>query len=358
MKYLFLTLLIFASCGKKTPAPAIKQDVSKSEIKVSPLGVQATQKVFDLYSPDGKLTLPQIKNIGKRISPKLAAYLERLNLEETPGKKYTAADFFSFLGESNRTLYWALTYDLQTEAGWRKVLTTEFFEADPGLIEETLKRMKEVLAKIQTPGGQEKFLALALTIGGAFNILEAFTPSKGSVVSSLMKQTQFAYSTVIPAAEGSEESERLMKLLLVTQYALIDQDDKVLEIDFDRMARWNLDGVSKVMTTMYPNLKFPILEKIYNDNILAARSKARTATEEAHMYLHEKAWTALGRASDSDLNWSAFESYELVSSVCKDLSLRMTHQDWIKYFDDKLATLDYTDPEFCKTLKGKSSDNL
>ncbi len=350
MKFFILSLLILVSCGKKTPAPTIKQDVSQSEIKVSPLGVQATQKFFDLYSPDGKLTLQQIKNIGKKISLKLSDYMENLNLEETPGKKYTAADFFSFLGESNRTLSWALTYDLQTEAGWRKVLTTEFFEADPGLIEETLRRMRQVLEKNQTPGSQEKFLALALTIGSAFNVFEAFTPSKGSVVSSLMRQTQFAYSTSVPAAEGSEESERLMKLLLVIQYALIDQDKKVLEINFDRMARWNLDGVNRLMKNMYPDLKFPILEKIYNDNVLAARLKARTATAEAHRYLHEKAWTALGSTSDSSLNWSAYESYELVSTVCKDLSLRMTGQKWIKYFDEKLASLDYTGAELCKSI--------
>jgi hypothetical protein len=327
------------------------QDVSRSEIKVSPLGVQATQKVFDLYSTDGKLTLSQIKNIGKRISPIISDYLEKLKIEETPGKRYSAVDFFSFLGESNRTLYWSLTYDLQTEAGWRKVLTTEFYEADPGLIEETLRRMRQVLELIQAPGGQDKFLALALTIGGAFNVIEAFTPTLGSVAASLMKQTQFAFSTSIPASEGSEESERLMKLLLVTQYALIDQQDKVLVIDFDRIARWNLDGVKKIMSNLYPGIKFPIIEKIYHDNVLAARSKAQSSTEEAHKYIHKKAWTALGKFSDSDLNWSAYESYEFVSSVCKDLTPRITVQEWIKYFDEKLAALDYTDAEFCNSLK-------
>lgn len=357
MKYLFLSVLILGSaCGRKEPAPPLKQSQQRSELRVSPAGVSGIQKLFNVYSATGKLSLQEIKNIAHRISPKLAAYIDGLDLQIDPAKKYNAAEFFTLLGESNRTLLWALAYDLQTEAGWKKVLSEEFAWSDEGLSDETLRRLNDVLAVIKTPEGQEKFLSLALKIGGAFNVMENFEPSPGSVIDAVTKHTIYAY-TKEPLPELTPETLRLVKFNFVIQYALADLNPLPEDATpLDRFAQWSVDGMGTVILTNYPALKQELLLALYKSNVKIARKKAESDAENAHKVLHADAYATLGKATETTgpESWSAYDAFALVKATCKKNVLPGKFEDWVKYFDEKVAGHSYTDPAFCETIKDTS----
>ncbi len=358
MKFILLSLLILVSCGKKTPAPALKRETETSQLRVSPSGVSSVQKLFDIYSPSGKLSFQEIKNISSRISPRLLTYIEGLDLTIEAGKKYNAAEFFSLLGESNRTLLWALVYDLQTEAGWKKVLSEEFAWSDEGLNTETLKLLVRVLDILKKPEDQEKFLALALKIGGAFNVMDSFEPSPGSVIDAVIKHTIYAH-TKETLPELTQETLRLVKFNFVVQYALMELDPSEAKVPAtDRFARWSLDGMGEVILVNYPALKASLLEALYQENVTLARKKAESDPENAHKIFHPEAYTILGKGSKPEASdWSAYDAYALVKSTCKKNNLAMGFDDWIKFFDEKVAGQVYTNPAFCESIKGSDSGN-
>ncbi|MES2525781.1 MAG: hypothetical protein V4598_01790 [Bdellovibrionota bacterium] len=358
MKFLLLSLLVLGSCGKKTPAPPLKQESQQSQLRVSPSGISSIQKLFDVYSPTGKLSLQEIKNVATKISPKLFTYIEGLDLQIEPGKKYNASEFFSLLGESNRTLLWALAYDLQTEAGWRRVLNEEFAWSDEGLNDQTLKELRLVLDVSKGPQGQEKFLTLALKIGSAFNVMDSLEPSPGSVIDTVTKHTIYAYSKeALP--ELTQETIRLVKLNFVIQYALADLNGDSETVDEgDKYARWSLEGMGSVVLANYPALKPALLETLYKRNVTIARLRAASDPENAHKIFHPDAWKILGSASKSDpFNWSAYDAFTLVKSTCKKNNLVMKFDEWTKFFDEKVAGHSYTDPAFCESIKGSDSGN-
>jgi hypothetical protein len=343
MKFLFLLFLGFTlfSCGKKETAAPLKQTVSASELQVSPTGVALLQKLFNIYSPEGKLTLPQIKNIGHKLSPLLSPYLEQLALSaESSEKKYTAEEFFQYLGESNRTLLWATTYDLGTSEGWKKFIAVEFEDGDQGLQEEYLRLMKKVLEGAQTREKKEEYLKLALKIGVGFNVMEALEVSRGSVLDTLMRSTLYLHSKK-DAPSLNENTERLLKILLVTQYAQLDSGAKPLEMD--RTTAWCFSGMTKFLSANYPDLAVTKLARLYLDNTQLSFEKAKKNPEAAHRLVHPKAFEALGKPEAEELSvWRAYDAYELVKGICKEKKIALDLNSWNK--------LDYTSPNFCKEL--------
>ncbi len=188
--------------------------------------------------------------------------------------------------------------------------------------------------------------------------MDSLEPSPGSVIDTVTKHTIYAYSKeALP--ELTQETLRLVKFAFVIQYALAEKNGTTERVDEnDKYARWALDGMGSVVIANYPALKAAILETLYKKNVSIARLKAEKDPENAHKIFHPNAWTVLGKETKPDaLNWSAYDAFTLVKSTCKKNTLVMKFDEWIKFFDEKVAGHSYTDPAFCESIKGSDSGN-
>lgn len=341
MKVFFLALILITSCGQKKPAPPLKRPQETSQLQMSPRGVSQVQELFNVYSPAGKLSIEEIKNITHKISPKFAAHLKNLNLSPEPGKKMSASEFFLLLGESNRTLLWAVTFDLQSKAGWSKLLKSEFPWSDPGLLAETQALVSRLLS---TPD----YLSHALKIGGVYNFLDATEPTTGSVLDAITKRMIAAHSTEAKP-ELTPETLRLVKFTFVLKYVLKEIEKKSpLTSTLDSYADWSLRCIEDLMEKNYPGLKKETLAQLMQEGQVSVTSKKNAKPEDLHATLHPEAFQVLGPSEE----WSAYDIYQLVKSTCKKAELPTTLAEWQRFFETQLVRLDYTDPSFCEDLKG------
>lgn len=357
MKGLLIILILLVACGEKETAPPLKANERQEQLEVSPKGIIQIQKLFNLYSSSGKLSLLEIQNIAQKISPQLSSYLERINLQMPKKKKLNATEFFKLLSESNKAIYWALNYNLQTQEGWNKVLKEEFSWSDEGLLEETRALMAKLLKKQKSPLGQEIFIEKTLKIGGAFNFLDAIELAPGTILDAITKRIIFN-SSKEDLPELTYETLRLAKLTFLLRYTLLDSKlESLKNLPKDRFANWSLNSIEGLLIKNYPGLtkdRLTLLLHETNIEILnkEKKSKKDNYTENVHKTLHPKAYSKLGTSPSIEIQTlSAYDLYLVIQSNCKQNKLPTNLDKWIDTFDSIIVNLNYTEPGFCEEIK-------
>jgi hypothetical protein len=373
---LSLTLLIFSlclSCGKKkeTPVYKVKSQDFLSGLTLSPEGIKEVQKVFNIFSPNGKLNLTQIKNVA-RTSPELYEFLQQIQLEFLPDTTYSADDFFALLGESNRILKWARTFDLHTITGWQAALLSDFPEANPKLLEQNLKLIKEAVLPTLSEEQRKKFLGMALSVGATFNTVEAFQLPEGSQGLHFLTLSYLANNN---AANESlnDNTVSLLKLQTLLQYALLNDsgasETRVLQVSDEHMQRfntkdpvslWFLQNLKETFSAYYPDVKFNLIDELYwvNKTKSTLRFSTGTTWGTEHRFAHAISYDYMEidliRAdTSSDLTqWAALDMYELSLGMCPDFRPRAKLSEWMKYFQNKITdpTFKLNGPDYCSQL--------
>jgi hypothetical protein len=360
-----LILLIAAlcfSCGKKkeTPAYRVKSTNFLSGLTLSPKGIQEVQRVFNIFSVKGKLNLAEIKNIS-RTSPELYSFLQQIEFDSLPDATYSADDFFALLGESNRILKWARFADLHTFSGWKTALLSDFPEANPKILEQNLKLIKDAVLPTFDEEQRKKFLALALSVGATFNTVEAFQLPEGS------QGLHFLTLSYLASNNASQESLNentisLLKLQTLLQYALLNDkgptDTRVLQIEADHLTRfnkkdpislWFLQNLRETFSAYYPDVKFNLVDELYwaNKTKSNLRFSQGTSWGIEHKFAHPVSYEFLEVDvvrinSDSDLDhWAAMDMFEISLGTCPDFRPKTKLSSWIKFFQNKIS-----DPSF------------
>lgn len=351
MKLFVCILFITISCGEKKAAAPLKLTAQNSQLEMSPKGITQVQKVFSLYSKTGKLSFSEIQNITQRISPKFSKYIDELQLPIKRDKKFTSTEFFHLLGESNRIILWSMTYNLQTQSGWEKVLQEEFSWADEGLLQET-KRLLALFLK-NSQSDKEIFLSQALKVGALFNFIDAIEPTTGSVLDSITKRMIYSSSRE-KLPEITYETSRLVKFAFILRYVSLNESvvKSANSLNEDRFAKWSLSCIEDIILKNYPGLTTEKLAFMLQQTTTSMHKKNKEDPQNLHNTLHSEAYNILGKNKTNEIeNLSAYDLYQMTSKICKKSLPPMELNKWIRIFDSKLIYLNYTEANFCEELK-------
>jgi hypothetical protein len=370
---LLLVAFVCLSCGKKkeTPVYRVKSSDFLSGLTLSPDGIKEVQKVFNIFSPNGKLNLNQIKNVA-RTSPELYEFLSQIQLEFLPDTTYSADDFFALLGESNRILKWARTFDLHSLKGWQTALQSDFPEANPKILEQNLKLIKDAVLPTLNEAQRKRFLGLALSVGATFNTVEAFQLPEGSQGLHFLTLSYLANNDA--SAEAlNENTISLLKLQTLLQYALLNDtgasEARVLQVSDEHMQRfntrdsvslWFLQNLKETFSAFYPDVKFNLIDELYwvNKTKSTLRFETGTTWGSEHRFAHPISYdfmeVDLVRVdATTDLGqWAALDMYEMSLGTCPDFRPKAKLSEWMKYFQNKITDSSFkmNGPDYCTQL--------
>lgn len=360
----FGAALLSSACGRKEPAAPLKLTESATATEsfaLSPSGITNTQKIFNLYSKDGKLSSQEMTNLGQKISPQLANYLKTSEGVFQAGSRYSAQELFTLLGESNRVIALATKYDLTKCSNWETALKQEFPESNESLRSEVTKLICAHLVGGAKGKEASQRLKNLMKIGLAFNLVESVRLAKGSLGLNLVRHIWLSYSGSDEELEMSSDGLGLIKLLLVIQYVLNESNPVIqkAQASSDFMNKV-LDDFSAAIKGLYPKLDTEILIRLYRDNLERATAalpeNKRSKASGAFLFP-----LASARASDASLvskdkgvSEAALWSLEYTAATCPKFKSKVSLSKWESYIEGEVLSknLNLFSIDYCTRIEG------
>lgn len=361
--------LLSIGCGRKEPAAPLRFSGSAAtaeSFSLSPSGVASTQKIFNLYSKDGKLSSVEITNLGQKISPQLANYLKTSDSVLPADARYSAQDLFSLLGESNRVIALATKYDLTRCSGWESAFRQEFPESSEGVRAEVTKFICAHLVGGTKDKEAVQRLKNLMKIGLAFNLVESVRLAKGSLGLNLVRHIWLSYARGNEDLDMSDDSLALIKMLLVVQYVLDGSADSTKAKTFAQKSRPSSEFMDKVLEDfgaaikgLYPKIDTGILSHLYRENFDRAQvelpDSKRSKASGTFLFPLASARATEGTlaAKDKGVSAAALWALEYSAATCPKFTAKVSLSKWESYIVDEVLTknLNLFSTEYCSRIE-------